>query len=62
MEIFTTQDNLIIIKGVTEILIIGVLRGGPGGPWPPPWQKYLTWQNRNVWLGRKEIDSLAENI
>ena len=54
MEIFTTQDNLIIIKGVTEILIIGVLRGGPGGPWPPlanifslAEQKCVAWQKRN---------------
>ena len=28
----------------------------------PPWQKYLAWQNRIGWLGRKEIDSLAEKI
>ena len=36
---------------------IGVLGGGGLGP---PWQKYLAWQNRIGWLGRKEIDSLAE--
>ena len=26
MEIFTTQDNLIIIKGVTEILIVWIFQ------------------------------------
>ena len=41
-------------------ICIGVPGGGPGGPWLPPWQKYLAWQNRIGWLGRKEIDSLAE--
>ena len=39
---------------------IGVLgRGGLGGL-GPPLKKYLAWQNRNEWLGRKEIDSLTE--
>ena len=36
------------------VLRIGV--PGEGGAW----QKYLAWQNRIGWLGRKEIDSLAE--
>ena len=39
---------------------IGVPGGGGRGGLGPPWQKYLAWQNRIGWLGRKEIDSLAE--
>ena len=31
---------------------IGVLGGGPGGPWPPP--------GKNILLGRTELGSLAE--
>ena len=31
-----------------------------GGALAPLWQKYLAWQNRIGWLGRKEIDTLAE--
>ena len=42
---------------MTYDLVIGVLGGGALAP---PWQKYLAWQNRIGWLGRKEIDTLAE--
>ena len=33
-----------------------------GGDWGlgPPLKKYVAWQNRNEWLGRKEIDSFAD--
>ena len=52
--------HMLCVCTVCDMGSIGVLGGGPGGPWPPPWQKCLAWQNRIGWLGRKEIDSLAE--
>ena len=54
--------NLACLLIFREVKVIGVPGGGGAGlgPWPPPWQNYLAWQNRNGWLGRNEIDSLAE--